>query len=41
MTHTGKPSYECTVCNKTYTSKGGLKYHERSHTGDRHFSLST
>ncbi|PIO25469.1 hypothetical protein AB205_0189010, partial [Aquarana catesbeiana] len=38
--HTGKHSYSCTECGKSFVCKGDLVKHQKIHTGERLYSCS-
>ena len=38
MIHTGKKSYECEICKKTFSYKSNLAKHKKTHTLDKPFA---
>lgn len=40
VTHTGVRSHMCSECDKTFTTSGNLKRHQRLHTGQKPYKCS-
>ena len=40
QSHTKEKSYQCSLCNKAYTTKVNLEIHQRTHSGERPYPCS-